>query len=313
MQLEAASGEISPVIDLLAMVCSSSTMAGHAYVDAFDACKKGGWKFPVGFQLHYFASLASHLASVDKIGEVIGMAYTDSVEVRALTQCGLQSDFINQFVSNTIQNLVLACANLVLARDKASSTAAGRDAIELLNAICTTVSDQEKATGWIPGGAKLGYEALRAFIDAEHASLDYLSEMCKLFGSKNANLQGVAPPGDLVSSWIVDGSRGRELVARAEAYTSSREEEIKLAQALSHARVSADSVRDYDIMSAKQLLNYVQEPLTAFERACAEVVEAASGLEKTNARKAKGSRQTMLSLAEVRLAVWAHAHSQVSS
>ena len=60
---------------------------------------------------------------------------------------------------------------------------------------------------------------------------------------------GVIAPGDLVSSWIVDGSRGRELVAQAEAYISSREGEIKLAQMLSHAKANADSVRAYDIMA----------------------------------------------------------------
>merc|ERR1711994_603805 len=114
--------------------------------------------------------------------------------------------------------------------------------------------------------------------------------MCKIFGSQNANLQGVIAPGDLVSGWIVDGSRGRELVARAEAYISSRERELKMAQMLSLANAKADSVRAHDIMAAKgtepELLNYIQEHVVAFERACADVAEAASGLENAGSRKA---------------------------
>ena len=123
----AASGEVNPALDLFSMLCSGSTVSAVAFVETFDTCIKAGWTFPAGLHLHYFSSLAPHFLKFGKINDAVGMAYTDSVEVRALAQCGLQSDFINQFVSNTIQNLVLTCANAVPARDKASSSPAGRE------------------------------------------------------------------------------------------------------------------------------------------------------------------------------------------
>ena len=85
-----------------------------------------------------------------------------------------------------------------------------------------------------------------------------------------------------------------------------------MAQMLSLANAKADSVRAHDIMATKgtepELLNYIQEHVVAFERACADVAEAASGLE---AGSRKAARQATQSLTDLRAALWAHVHSQL--
>ena len=49
----AASGEVSPALDLFNMLCSGSQVSAHAFVDTLDACTKAGWTFPAGLHLHY--------------------------------------------------------------------------------------------------------------------------------------------------------------------------------------------------------------------------------------------------------------------
>ena len=93
------------------------------------------------------------------------MAYTDSVAVRTLGQRGLDANCIKMFVSNAIQNLVLALVNVVPVRDKMASTVAGCEAMTMLNAMCKAVSDQERGLMWIPRDSETGLEGLRAILD----------------------------------------------------------------------------------------------------------------------------------------------------
>ena len=138
----------------------------------------------------------THFASIDKVGEAIALGYSDSVEVKALHEVGLEPEFVTMFVSNSIQDLVLTRANEVPARDKIANTTAGGDLIALLDAIDKTVSDPERGHTWIPSVAKAGCAALRVLCDVENTSLDAVSDVCKVFGPENPRLAEMTPKGD---------------------------------------------------------------------------------------------------------------------
>ena len=149
--------------------------------------------------------------------------------MKALHEVGLEPEFVTMFVSNSIQDLVLTRANEVPARDKIANTTAGADLIALLDAIDKTVSDPERGHTWIPSVAKAGCAALRVLCDVENTSLDAVSDVCKVFGPQNPRMAEMTPKGDLVFDWLVNASRGRQLLALADAYLEDRGPEVALA------------------------------------------------------------------------------------
>ena len=124
-QFDAASGETKALLELFTLVSSGSKFPDHAYVEAFEACSRSGIALPGAFQFKLCSASVAHLLSADEVDKAVQAARTDSVEVTALLASGVPQPAAWGFVSNTIQNVVLAWLNAVVPRAAIHKTEAG--------------------------------------------------------------------------------------------------------------------------------------------------------------------------------------------
>ena len=170
-QLHEASGRTSCLLELMNLICSSGNFSDHAYVEAYRAARLQRIQLPAGFHMKQLECSIAHLMSVDSIDKALQVARSDSVEVMAICDAGITLDSIREFVSITVQNLVLKRLNAVSPRANIASQTAGAAALALLDGILRIVdaTEQQDSPEWLAGSAVIGYRGARCLFDVERS------------------------------------------------------------------------------------------------------------------------------------------------